>query len=376
MGSSRITASQDFSDWDESDVRVRPNKRGSRPRTKERPSHYNAVRARVVTVDRGRWSVVVAEGTPHERTVTATRARELRRTAIVTGDFVDVVGDLSGAEGTLARIVRLGERTSVLRRSADDTDPTERVVVANADQLIIVVAAANPQPRTGFIDRAVVAAYDAGIEPVLCVTKTDVRYPRELLDYYGASGLRILLSASSDGRAPSEEGSSGLRAAGVYELAGVLTNHVSALLGHSGVGKSTLVNALTGADRATGQVNAVTGRGRHTSSSALAVRPTAGDSQMSAGTWIIDTPGIRSFGLAHVPTQTVVQAFRDLAPGSLDCPRGCDHCADSAGCGIAAYVADGRAGESGEARLGSLRKLLHVAPPDEGDSEKELGAVT
>ena len=95
MGSSRLN-SRDVLDWDESDVRVRPNKRGSRPRTKDRPAHKSAIRGRVITVDRGRWSVVVAEGTVNERTLVATRARELRRTAIVTGDFVDVVGDTSG----------------------------------------------------------------------------------------------------------------------------------------------------------------------------------------------------------------------------------------------------------------------------------------
>ena len=68
--------------------------------------------------------------------------------------------------------------------------------MANAQQLVIVVAAANPEPRTGFIDRAVVAAFDAGIEPILCITKTDVRYPQNLLDYYAASGLKIVLSSS------------------------------------------------------------------------------------------------------------------------------------------------------------------------------------
>lgn len=93
-----------FDEWDESDVRVRPNKKGSRPRTKERPRYKHAIRGRVVTVDRGRWSVVVDEGTPQERTLIAARARELRRTPIVTGDFVDVVGDISGAKDTLARI--------------------------------------------------------------------------------------------------------------------------------------------------------------------------------------------------------------------------------------------------------------------------------
>lgn len=374
MGSSRMNV-RDFSEWDESDVRVRPNKKGSRPRTKDRPTFKEAIRGRVITVDRGRWSVVVDEGTEKERTLIAARAKELRRTAIVTGDFVDLVGDTSGAKDTLARIVRLGERTSILRRSADDTDPSERVVVANAQQLVIVVAAANPEPRTGFIDRAVVAAFDAGIEPILCITKTDVRYPQNLLDYYAASGLKIVLSSSSDGLAPSQEGAAGLESAPVQELLKELLGQVSVLLGHSGVGKSTLVNALTGSERATGHVNAVTGRGRHTSSSALALRPVnANGEPMEPGTWIIDTPGIRSFGLAHVPPETVVEAFVDLAPGAADCPKACTHAAQAPECGLEAYVAAGHAGESGPARLESLRKLL-LLTPEEGDSEKELGAL-
>lgn len=374
MGSSRMNV-RDFSEWDESDVHIRPNKKGSRPRTKDRPTFEEAIRGRVITVDRGRWSVVVDEGTENERTLIAARAKELRRTPIVTGDFVDVVGDTSGAKDTLARIVRLGERTSVLRRSADDTDPSERVVVANAQQLVIVVAAANPEPRTGFIDRAVVAAVDAGIEPILCITKTDVRYPQHLLDYYAASGLKIVLSASSDGLAPSQDGAQGLESAPVQELLQELLGEVSVLLGHSGVGKSTLVNALTGSDRATGHVNAVTGRGRHTSSSALALRPVEHDGRpVPAGTWIIDTPGIRSFGLAHVPRETVVDAFVELAPGAADCPKGCTHAAQAPDCGIEAYVAAGKASPSGPERLESLRKLL-LLTPEEGDSEKELGAL-
>ncbi|MDO5750145.1 MAG: ribosome small subunit-dependent GTPase A [Rothia sp. (in: high G+C Gram-positive bacteria)] len=373
MGSSRVSA-YDYLDFDESDVHVRPNKKGSRPRTKDRPAFEHAIRGRVVTVDRGRWSVVVDEGTEQERQLIAARAKELRRTSIVTGDFVDLVGDTSGAKDTLARIVRLGERSSVLRRSADDTDPSERVVVANADQLVIVVAAANPEPRTGFIDRAIVAALDAGIEPILCITKTDVKQPTELLEYYRTSGLKIVLSGSVDGRAPSEEGAEGLSRGPVDELLEQLLGHVSVLLGHSGVGKSTLVNALTGAQRATGHVNAVTGRGRHTSSSALALQPVSEEIEIPAGTWIIDTPGIRSFGLAHVSAERIVEAFVELAAGAADCPKGCDHSPEAEQCGLSAYVAAGRAGDSGEARLESLRKLLQVSG-EQGDSEKELGSL-
>lgn len=346
--------------WDESDVRIRPNKRGSRPRTKDRPAHDDAVVGRIVTVDRGRYTAVVDEDTAGERTVIAARARELRRTPVVAGDFVGLVGDVSGEPDTLARLVRVEERRTLLRRSADDTDPVERVVVANADQLVIVVAAANPEPRTGFIDRALVAAYDAGIAPLLCVTKADLRDPEVLLSNYRHLPLPVIVSRTADEDAAgvdssSDEGASArLDAEALDQLRGYLDGSVSVLLGHSGVGKSTMVNALTGSHRATGGVNAVTGRGRHTSSSALALKL----QDAAPGSWIIDTPGIRSFGLAHVDPNRILAAFPDLEPGSADCDRGCKHDDRAVDCGLDAWVAAGRAGESGPARLASLRRLL------------------
>ena len=103
--------------------------------------------------------MLVDEDGPAERTVLASRARELRSVAIVTGDRARVVGDTSGAKDTLARIVKREERTSVLRRTADDTDPYERIIVANAELMLIVVAAADPPPRTGFVERALIAAF-------------------------------------------------------------------------------------------------------------------------------------------------------------------------------------------------------------------------
>src|SRR5690606_30771771 len=128
----------DEPEFDESDVRVRPNPKANRPRTKRRPAHADAEIARVLGVDRGRYTVLVDEDGPDERLVVAARARELRKTPIVTGDRARVVGDTSGDEGTLSRIVGLAERSSLLRRSADDTDQVERVIVANADQMLIV----------------------------------------------------------------------------------------------------------------------------------------------------------------------------------------------------------------------------------------------
>ncbi|WP_309065116.1 ribosome small subunit-dependent GTPase A [Microbacterium sp.] len=333
----------DFAEYDESSIRTRPNPKANRPRTKRRPAHEDAVIARVLGVDRGRYSVLVGEDTPDERTVTATRARELRRTPIVTGDRARVVGDTSGAEGTLARIVGIVERTSLLRRSADDTDQVERVIVANADQMLIVVAAADPEPRARLVDRYLVAALDAGIRPLLVVTKTDLADPAAFLSHFDGLDLRVFTSAR--GRMP------------VAEIGEALVGHSTVFVGHSGVGKSTLVNALVpGAGRATGHVNEVTGRGRHTSSSTVSLRYRG---EHGTG-WVIDTPGVRSFGLGHVDPANILAAYTELAEIAEDCPRGCTHLPDASDCALNEAAADGRLGRTGAARLESLQRLLQT----------------
>lgn len=361
-----------YQDYDESSVRVRPNKRGSRPRTKDRPAYEKAEIGRIITVDRGRYTAILDEDTSNERIVIAARARELRRQAIVPGDLVALVGDTSGKPDTLARLVRIEERTTLLRRSADDTDATERVVVANVDKLVIVVAAANPEPRTGFVDRALVAAYDAGIQPVLCVTKADVKDPADFLKHYEGLDFPVVISrtTTADASGVDARGADGssarLDANALEELEELLGGCVSVVLGHSGVGKSTLVNALTGADRATGHVNAVTGRGRHTSSNALALRL-----GQIPGSWLIDTPGIRSFGLGLVDPDNILAAFEDLAEIATGCPRGCTHATGEAGCALEAWAQAAPNSQPAD-RLASYRRLVTT---EETTHEKELGAL-
>ena len=309
-------------------------RRHTRPRTKERPTYDDAVDGVVVTVDRGRFTLLV-DGT----TVMAMKARPLGRKGVVVGDRVRVVGDVSGADGTLARIVEVQERTTTLRRTADDDDPVERVIVSNVDQLVIVTALADPEPQPRLIDRALVAAFDSGMEPLLCLTKADLADPETLLTTYRSLGVPWVVT---------ERGG---------ELASVrerLAGRTSVLIGSSGVGKSTLVNALVPeARRDVGVVNAVTGRGRHTSTSAymLPLPPTDG---AGAG-WIIDTPGIRSFGLAHVQPEQLITAFPDLDELTETCPRGCTHGEDAPECGLDEAVA---AGGADPERVSSFRRLL------------------
>jgi ribosome biogenesis GTPase len=294
----------------------------------------------VVAVDRGRYTCAIGS-----RRVVAMRARELGRRGVVVGDRVGVVGDTSGTPDALARIVRIDERSSALRRSPDDDDTAinrlpegvdwreEKLLVANADQLVIVSALADPPPRTGFIDRCLVAAYDAEIDPLLCLTKADLAGPEELLEYYAELDLPYVLCRPDEPLSAVED---------------ALKDRLSVLVGHSGVGKSTLVNRLIpDADRAVGEVSAI-GKGRHTSTSVVAL-------ELPSGGWIVDTPGIRSFGLAHVSPDSLLHGFPDLVEASVNCPPNCEHLTTSPGCGLDALVA---AGGADPRRLASYRRLL------------------
>jgi ribosome biogenesis GTPase / thiamine phosphate phosphatase len=329
-------------DRHEDRVRIRPQRGKSRPRTKARPAHDGASIGFVLAVDRGRFACLV-----NSHYVTAVKARDLGRRGVVVGDRVALVGDTTGAEGSLARVVRVLDRMTVLRRTADDTDPVERIIVANADQLVIVTALADPQPRPRLIDRCLVAAYDAGVAPLLCLTKADLADPGPLLEMYAPLDVPYVVTNYQEEPAALRE---------------QLKNRISVLVGHSGVGKSTLVNALVpGADRTIGEVNEVTGRGRHVTTRAMAL-------PLPDGGWVIDTPGIRSFGLAHVDPRRLIEAFPDLfdITESYDggCPRGCTHGATEPECALDEAA---RAEAVNPVRLASYRRLLASRARREGD---------
>ena len=311
--------------YDESDARIRPA-RSTRPRTKDRPSHDDAISALVTTVDRGRTTCITEE----RLIVTAMKSRELGPKSVVVGDIVSLVGDVTGNEGSLARIVAVNPRRNSLSRTVDDAAKIERTIVANIDYLVIVAATTNPEPRRGLIDRFLVCAFHEGISPVLLITKTDLAPLPDFIEEYRALGVQIVTTSSK----------------------------TSVLVGHSGVGKSTLINDLVPhAGRITGDVNDVTGRGRHTSSSAIAL-PLSPDLD-PAGGWAIDTPGIRAFGLAHLDPNKIIASFSDLSEVAATCMPHCSHSEES--CRINEWAAPGGTADVAKTRrLQSLRSLLEI----------------
>ena len=315
--------------FDERDARIRPA-RSTRPRSKDRPDYSKAERALVISVERGRYLCANESGNE----ITAMKARELGKNAIVVGDNVGVVGDLSGAPGSLARIVSVLPRKNSLTRTIDDGENFEKTIAANLDQMIIVTAVADPEPRTGFVDRCLAVAYDQGIKPILVMTKCDLKHPDDFLANYRALELQIFTTQ---------------KGADVSAIAQALRNKTTVLIGHSGVGKSTLVNAIIGTvSRRTGDVNLVTGRGRHTSSSAIAFRLPESESG-----WIIDTPGVRSFGLDHIDQNRIIASFTEFESVIASCAKNCSH--RESGCALNDYE---RTHPESAGRIAGLRRVL------------------
>ncbi len=315
---------------DDPRVRVRPAR--SKPRRSKKQVDYStSPTAFVFAVDRGRIHVQMGQ-----TTLVGVKARSLGRRGIVVGDQVRVTGDLSGKSGSLARIVEVLPRKTVLTRSAEDSPGAkEKPMVANADQMAICTACADPLPRPGMIDRLLVAAYCSGIKPLLLVTKSDLTSPEPLLELFRPLKVTSVVTSLTSGE-------------GVSQAADLLAGRVTVMVGHSGVGKSSLMNALIPeAERSTGQVNQVTGRGRHTSTSVIAEPFRDG--------WLIDTPGIRSFGLAHISEENLLAAFPDLSEVATACPKLCPHLASSPGCQLSVLAETDPARAR---RVESFRRLL------------------
>jgi ribosome biogenesis GTPase / thiamine phosphate phosphatase len=344
------------SSWDEDDVRINKSRQfgasnKTRPRTKDRPDYSSAQTATIIEVDRGRVQCLI-QAPSGKKIITAMKARELGKKSVVVGDLVSIVGDISGDEGSLARVVTVLPRKNSLTRSIEDHANDERVIVANIDQMAIVIAAANPEPKVGLVDRALVVAYDQGIKPIIIMTKKDLASGDDFLQIYKDLDIPVFKTEKSSDLSTLQN-----------ELAGKIT----VLLGHSGVGKSTLVNNLLASsvnkvtefgiengERVTGDVNEVTGRGRHTTSSAIALPLSSSFDGADFG-WIIDTPGVRSFGIAHIQAARVISSFPEFSEAISNCQKNCTH--NEPGCALNNWPT---LTDQHLARLASLRRVLSI----------------
>lgn len=325
-------------DYDEDDFRSRPGKHKSRPRSKDRPKFEHSVTGLVITVDRGRFTVHLSDA--DEIDIYAIKSRELGRKGVVVGDRVEMVGIDTNNPENMARIVKVNERRNSLQKSADDSESSERALVANIDIVAIVVATADPEPNPRLIDRTIIASRLANAQPIIIATKTDIESSKKLSDMYQSLDIPVFSINKS---------------ASLAELLDVIEGKTTVLIGPSGVGKSTLVNRLVpDAQRRTGEVNDVTGQGKHTSTSAFALR-------VNESTWIIDTPGIRSFGLAHATADEILAGFPDLVEATTRCKKGCSH--QDTSCAIETMAFENPALLP---RLDSFRRLLVSLESSEG----------
>ena len=243
--------------------------------------------------------------------------------AVVTGD--DVAWQ---PEGTGGVITARFDRNSELCRP--DAQGRLRAVAANIDRLAIVVAP-EPEPFPLLLDRYLVAAEDAGIEPLILLNKADLveaaRSVLERLQVYARIGYRLLTVCA--------HATNGLAA-----LESCLAGHTTAFVGQSGVGKSSLINALLPAEQLRiGELSDAVAKGRHTTTTARLYR-------LACGGALIDSPGIRDFSLSFMEPARVARGFREFGPALGQCRfRDCIH-RDEPGCAVRAAVADGAVSEA------------------------------
>ena len=312
------------------------------PEARERIAEHDT--ARVVGVDRGHVDVLF-----QDELQTARYAGSMRGRKVVVGDRVRVRP--SRHETDVPRVMERLDRTTVLQRTGDDTDADERVVVANADQVAVVLPADRLTPSLGFLDRVQVAASVGGLDTLVVVNRVDLATDDPMVDEvaarYDGLGFPVVLTSARTGE-------------GLEELVRCLAGTWTAFSGHSGVGKTSLFNHLVpDADRAVGEL----GRrgGRHTTVASRAM-PVPG-----VDAWLVDTPGVRSFGLGALAPSDLGRHLPELA--ELDCAL--DDCLHDGEPGCRIGDADVH-----PARLASYRRLLAaVRGEDPWEADDEGGAA-
>jgi ribosome biogenesis GTPase / thiamine phosphate phosphatase len=291
--------------------------------------------ATVARIDFGSVRVLSDDGRTYEATVPGRLrgARKALGNAVVTGDRVRLAW-----EGERAVVDQVEPRRNAFSRRASGEREEEQVVAANLDQVLVVAALVRPDFRHGLVDRVLVQCARAGIAAVVVLNKIDLDSRHEadsILAEYAHAGVEGLATCAVSG-------------AGVDAVRDRCDGRRTLLVGHSGVGKSTLLHRLLpGTAIARAEVNEVTGKGRHTTTAAVLYRP-------APGTELIDTPGVRAFALWGVDADDLVEYYPELKPHVGGCRFGdCRHDREP-GCALRAAV---ERGEVGERRFASYCKL-------------------
>ena len=250
----------------------------------------------------------------------------------------DIVSFVDVGDGT-GMIVEVLERISALVRRAAGPKPLEQVIVANPDQVVCVVAAAKPAPSWELLDRYLVAAEASGLKALVCITKADLLDAHALdadIARYEEIGYPVILSSSNTGL-------------GIDRVTAALRGKVSVLAGKSGVGKTSLLNAVQpGLGLRVNAVGDKTGKGKHTTTHLEMFALDIGGS-------VVDTPGMREFGLWNVRDRELDALFPEMRPYMGACRFGADCAHDrEPGCAVKEAVA---AGEIAERRRLSYVKL-------------------
>jgi ribosome biogenesis GTPase len=307
------------------------------------PLAFRRPEARVLTgtvlrAQGGVYEVETAEGVLQAALRGRLKREERTGERVVVGDRVDMETAEAGARAAWM-IDRVHERHSVLARRAPGKAPRPKPIVANVDQALIVFAAARPDPHLRMLDRFLVIVADAEIEPVIVVNKTDVagiEAARRTFAAYERAGYRVLYAAAKQG-------------VGVGEVAETICGRTSVLTGPSGVGKSSLLNAVQpGLGLRVGAISEAVNKGRHTTVTAQLI-------PLECGGYVADTPGLREVGLWEVDEDRLQFHFPEFEPyrGGCRYPT-CTHVHEP-GCGVRAAV---NAGDVDFGRWDSYRRML------------------
>ena len=255
---------------------------------------------------------------------------------VAVGDRVDYLPQQSEEE--VGSIIELHDRTNYLVRKSVNLSHHKHVIAANVDQALLLVTVARPRTSYGFIDRILVTAETYQVPVVMLVNKVDDLDEEEqdllfeLVDTYQEAGYKVLMTAALQGK-------------GVAEVKELIAGKVSLVVGHSGVGKSTLVNAIDPElDLHTLEISEASGKGQHTTTNAEMYEVQGLSTERP--TLIIDTPGIKGFGLVDLEASHIGDQFPEMFSRKGDCRfNDCLH-KDEPGCAIRKAVEEGDIAES------------------------------